>query len=282
LFRHLFLPALDGQGNVVFFASGYTGQEGIYLYSSSSGELKRVADRTTAIPRRTEAFLTFDARGGLSEGRIAFLGIDQSGLAGIYSDVSGTLDVVADKTGPLPGSSGNPPVFDRPSLDHGQIAFWQDSVGLYKWSAGLFQLLVARFDPIPDSTDAFLSVSAPVISQGNVAFFAEGINRAQSVWLHDGDLRLIADTETPVPNGIGTFVGFLGLFPALDGRNVAFVGEASPRVPDIRETGVYVSTGGSLELIADRRTAVPGSDETFFGFGGAVLDGTDVTPRPSP
>jgi hypothetical protein len=73
-------------------------------------------------------------------------------------------------------------------------------------------------------------------------------------------LLAIADEDTPVPFGSGTFVDF-GL-PVTAAGTVVFIGEQEGFVD-----GVYAAAGtGPLEVIADENSPVPGSELTFTGF----------------
>ena len=72
----------------------------------------------------------------------------------------------------------------------------------------------------------------------------------------------VADTDTPIPGGIGNFAFFQGNGPALDQGVVVFIGFDSDR-----QTGVYQWVDGALSVVADTNTIVPGKSETFGGFG---------------
>ena len=69
-------------------------------------------------------------------------------------------------------------------------------------------------------------------------------------------LRIIADTDTPVPGqGGGTFAGFFqltGVDPDISGRNIVF-GGCCP-------TGVYGWFDGELRVIANLDSTFPGTD----------------------
>ena len=93
-------------------------------------------------------------------------------------------------------------------------------------------------------------------------------------------LLLIADTDTPVPGGTGTYSLFHDA-RAVDGDRVAFL--ASDGAGD---SGVYAWRSGNLRMLADRSTTVPGTTEEFTTFFDVALDVsrvsfTAVWPGPS-
>src|SRR5262249_34531032 len=69
----------------------------------------------------------------------------------------------------------------------------------------------------------------------------------------------IADTNTAIPGGVGTFAGFMGV--VLSGSNVAFWGSDFDT-----QTGYYADVGGGLQVVADENTPVPGGPGTFNAF----------------
>ncbi|MDA2921158.1 hypothetical protein MYX76_16985 [Desulfobacterota bacterium AH_259_B03_O07] len=81
--------------------------------------------------------------------------------------------------------------------------------------------------------------------------------------------RKVADTNTPIPGGTGTFLFFLHV-PSLDGGNVAFRGFGTSD-----QQGIYTDIGG-LSVVADKSTMIPGGTGTFTGFSEPSLDGGNV------
>ncbi len=72
----------------------------------------------------------------------------------------------------------------------------------------------------------------------------------------DGELRVIADTDTPAPGTTGTFAGFVT--PVISGDNVGF--GAGTNIGG----GIFAYVNGELQLIANRSTIVPGHEDTTF------------------
>jgi PEP-CTERM motif len=80
----------------------------------------------------------------------------------------------------------------------------------------------------------------------------------------------IADTNTAIPGGSGDFVSFGS--PSISGGNVAFSGADSNTQP-----GIYAYIGGTLVMIADTNTAIPGGSGDFASFGGrSSISGSNV------
>lgn len=82
--------------------------------------------------------------------------------------------------------------------------------------------------------------------------------------------ELVADTTTAVPNGTGTFSLFADARAFENGR-VAFIGYDSGS-----GSGIYVVRNGSLEMLVDTQTTVPGTGNTFTTFFDVALDGSLV------
>jgi len=79
--------------------------------------------------------------------------------------------------------------------------------------------------------------------------------------------RKVADTNTPVPGGTGTFTGFITTTAVIDRGNVAFTASAaSPRV------GVYTDIGGTLRQVATSNTVGPDGIRTFVSVYGPSID----------
>ena len=77
---------------------------------------------------------------------------------------------------------------------------------------------------------------------------------------------IVADTNTAIPSGTGSFSGF-GRAPSIDdNRNVVFCGIGAG------QQGIYTHSGSSLDMVADTSTLLPGQatgrTDTFTSFGG--------------
>src|SRR4030095_9281072 len=80
----------------------------------------------------------------------------------------------------------------------------------------------------------------------------------------------IADTQTAVPGGTGTFTIFADA-RAIGGGKVAFIGYDSALAP-----GIYSYQGGLLGVVADTHTTLPGTTDTFSDFFDVTIDGALV------
>ena len=77
----------------------------------------------------------------------------------------------------------------------------------------------------------------------------------------------IADTNTVVPGGTGTFRAFAA--PVLDGDDIGFLGFGTGA-----EQGIYTTIGGPLRAVADKGTSVPdGSGQFTFFTGPSIANG---------
>jgi hypothetical protein len=124
---------------------------------------------------------------------------------------------------------------------------------------------IADFDtPVPGDSGTLERISDVAYDDGSFAFRSlrlretgnrEGVYASFNL----GSVELIADMDTSVPQGEGTFRSFCGV--AIDGTNVAFVARG-----DGTQQGVYLARSGELQKIADYDTPVPGRTETFRRF----------------
>jgi hypothetical protein len=145
---------------------------------------------------------------------------------------------------------------------------------------------------LPDRTELFADFVAgesagPSISGGNIVFHgadAVGADTAGSKGIYagvytsiDGKLSTVADTETPIPGGFGTFTGFSAATISSD--SVAFLAFGANG-----QSGVYTTLGGKLKTVADTNSrelgvarelsftlvspiemTIPGRSNTFVG-----------------
>ena len=105
---------------------------------------------------------------------------------------------------------------------------------------------------------------APSIDGENVAFLALDTTFGHGYYTNvAGVLEQSVGENTPVPGGGGGILLLSGP-PALDGTSVAFKGQTASA------EGIYVADAGSIRLVADTNTLVPGGSETFVYFGGTL------------
>ncbi len=120
--------------------------------------------------------------------------------------------------------------------------------------------------PQPGGTGNFSTLGAPAISNGEVVFYGDrgGVHGDQGIYAAriGGVLRVVVDEHVRIPNDPnGTFFMRFANDPDIDHGRVAFVGlNAATPVPG----GVYISTGSSLDVVADTRTPHPNSSGNFL------------------
>lgn len=299
-------------GNVAFEGTnGLPGEQGFRrgIYTNIAGRLNVVADTDTPIPDGTGNFKGFGEVFGspsLDNGNVAFIGFDEFNTEeggynqeGIYTDIGGRLNVVADKNNPIfAGNEYN--LFNRPSLDDGNVAFGTtdqdypeppDKGGVYTNINGKLNVVADLNTPIPGSTDDFLGFFAPSLGDGNVAFTGgliapiEGQFAAGGVYTNiGGKLNVVADLNTSVPGGTGVLDG-TGTFkdtpyfgaPSLNGGDVAFWGGGSFDIFNgVLGGGIYTSIDGELNVVANRNTPVPDGIGTFEFINSPSLDNGKV------
>jgi hypothetical protein len=86
----------------------------------------------------------------------------------------------------------------------------------------------------------------------------------------------IADKNTPIPGGVGSFQSFGS--PSISGNNIAFQSYNFDNYGRLKHQGIYVSTGlnGALTKIADKNTLIPGGIGNFRTFGSQSISGNNM------
>ena len=113
--------------------------------------------------------------------------------------------------------------------------------------------------PIPGGTGNFTFLERPSLSNGTTAFVGLGSAGQIGVYKSNGTLEVVADTNTAVPLGTGGFISFEPApGPSISNGTVAFVGTGGGR------SGIYSSNNGTLEVVADTFTAIPGIPSLLF------------------
>jgi len=147
----------------------------------------------------------------------------------------------------------------------------------------IFTRIVDTNTSIPGRAENFTCFGQPSLKDKNVAFW--GKHRSQDgseligIYAHiNGTLKVIADKNSPIPEGIGNFRNFSE--PSFDGRHVAFVGYGSDS-----QTGIYANTGtsGTFHMLTSKNIPVPDRSGNSFAHissisidnGTVVFHGTD-------
>ncbi|GET38530.1 DUF7453 family protein [Microseira wollei] len=281
--------AID-KGNIVFGGSGNKpnplGGTDVYgIYTVIGGVLDRVIDQSTILPGDNSNFTTFGGGLSIKGNNVAFYGGSSFENVALFTNAGGTLQRVVDSSTPLPEVTSNldslsnaDVVFASSTSVDGTINNWRS--GIYTYTGGVIKKIV---DPatimLGGRTDLNFSAGQPLVDNDDIAFSVVSYSNQPSTAIYtivDGKVSLIADTNTPVPGGIGNFFNLAGLNVgsfnfgglSLDQGSVAFVGGdlvgfrefpgpiCSPRqfcpgpirFPEIRN-GIYTTLGGSLTRV---------------------------------
>jgi hypothetical protein len=240
----------------------------------------KVADTGTAIPGGSGNFTTFSAP-SISGSTVAFG--DGNGQ-GIYtgSASGGSLALVANLN---TGGTGSFTSFGVPTISGPTVAFVgakNSQVGIYigPASGGSLTKVVDLSSAIPNGSGNFITIGSPSISGSTVAFLGNG-SEQQGIYTASasgGSLARVADLNTAVPGGSGTFQLFGNTVPSISGSTVTFLGGFSNN-----QQGIYTgsASGGSVARVADFTTAIPGGSGNFTAFAGNApsISGSTVAFR---
>jgi hypothetical protein len=234
----------------------------------------KVADTTTSIPGVGAIFRSFSSP-SIDGNAVAFLGNDGpffSGNDGIYIDVDGSLDVVANVSTQVPGGVSNFDSFDLDvSIEGTDVVFIGETLspagsGVYVSVDGVgFETVADTDTQVPGSQGFFSGFLDASLSGGDVAFSGTGPSGNGVYTDVGGPLRVIVDPTTMYPGG-GTFPTFGNPTPSLDDGIVAFTSLNS----DNSRSSVFNDVGGTLVIVADEDTPVPGGQGTFSRIGAEV------------
>lgn len=255
-------------GTVAFDGAG-KGQQAS-LYSSTNGRLILALPVGAAIPSTGGNFTGFSMPAPAQQA-LLFVGTGSLGTDGVYVKSGEILKRVADTSTPVPSGSGNFKSFNGGiAFDvQGAIAFAATdsagNLGVYASSfpAGGVAMIANSSTPIPGGSGTFDNFSSPSVNAYGAAFFASRTgNPPVGVGLYlsrNGALSILANTQTPVPGMGGTFSAFGA--PEISGTSVAFHAQGTTG-----SDGIYLASGGSVSVVADLTTPVPGGSGTFQTF----------------
>lgn len=226
-----------------------------------------VADTSTPIPAGSGNFTNVFGPdlAVLSDGNVAFRGRGMNQQDGIYAQINGVLEVIADTSTPIPGGTGTFSTglsfgFSVPSIDGEDVAFGGDDStvsqrGVYARIGGVLQVIADKTSRPPGAAFPFSTLGGASLDNGMLSFwaFVPAAPILEGIYLGGPTgFSKIVDENTFIPGGGGRFVGFVSL--AQHGRgNVAFFGYDSTFA-----SGLYVSNGGALQVIANKNTPIPG------------------------
>ena len=243
--------------------------------------LVAIAVHDDLAPGGTGDFSSFGQLDGVSpaiDGENMAFGAVTDTSAGIYAYIDGELVVVADTTMTMPGFTerfGFPAIAGSgPSISGRNVVFTSRLPGpgekIWLWKNGEFQLIADNTTPVPFGDGTFRTFkggrgASPSVSGENVAFRGTWpadapVIEGQGIYAYiNGEIRMIADTNTVVPGRTEKFVDFGSgtlegaASPSISGENVAFGGqwiEQSRNFEGSNRSGIYASINDKLILIA--------------------------------
>lgn len=275
-FLHGNSPALSGR-NIAFGAATPTGG----YYALIDGQLRIVMNTLMPVPVFGGTFgLSVNSSPAISGSNVAFLGFDAQG-SGAWVWRDGVLENVVHSGTPVPGKDDQFRSFSigegaTPAISGDNVAFVARTEsgggGIYAYIDGELRIIADLDTQVPglDAGRKFTNFgnlygASPDISGANVVFEASsGFDHSGLFAYIDGQLRVIAATGTPKPEGgapfCGTTFGGFSLIPrprpSISGENVAFT----------TGCGIYAYINGEIRRIADRDTVIPGTTTTMGGF----------------
>jgi hypothetical protein len=288
--------SLEGQ-NVAFLGrdnTQFSDQEAIF--TNIGGSLNVVADRNTPIPGGRGNFSRFALNPSLSNGNVAFVGRDSnflqrdpSGQEGVYTNIGGSLNVVADTNTSIPGGNGKFTYFEDASLDNGSVAFIGQQgnsslisdIGIYTNIGGSLNVVADKTSSVPGGTGTFGYFDGLSFKSGHVAFRAFGSGGETGIYTNiGGSLNMVADTNTLIPGETGTFNWFA--LPSFDGQNVAFLGSMyDDFYSGSGYRGIYTNLGGSLTKVIDLKDSLDGKTLKYLDISRQGLSGDAIAFRAS-
>jgi hypothetical protein len=138
--------------------------------------------------------------------------------------------------------------------------------------AGLvFTKIADTSTAIPGGSGTFSSVDGAAIDGNTVLLNGIGAGGQYGAYMATigGSLSTVADTNTAIPGGTGNFSTVAGT--TISGNTVTFFGSGSGS-----QSGIYTSTGGTLDNIVDKNTLIPDGTGHFTGFIGYTSSGSTV------
>lgn len=194
-----------------------------------------------------------------------------------------SFEVVADDTTQWPGSTDLLNGFQEPAYDGTTVAFWGARTG----EGGIFVARDGNLEIIADTSmaeprsgiDTFEVFGAPALDGNGVAFHSYAPNFGGIYTSIDGNLAVVADNQTPIPNGSNSFSNFSD--PVFSDGVTAYTGTGWNQ-----QRGIYADFGGEIGMVVDKTTVAPNAGGALFDdFGAPNLVSSRIVFRgrtPSP
>lgn len=254
-------PAV-GVGNVTFTGAADHARcycRGIYNWHADEG-LTIVADPSTPDPGGygyLDEFFTVSRDGG----SLGFTAWTSMCTHGVYVSTNiGDIALVANWDTKIPGGEGAFSAFGfHVTVGEGIVAFTGGTSDHKQWGVYASQAGVTKIadknTSIPGGTGMFTDFGDwPSTDGGCVAFYGEqiGVGQIDQKGIYTnlgGQLRVVADLNTPIPDGTGSFTAFRSLLwpgMGIDNARVAFRGEGPGG-----QVGIYCEINGQLIKVID-------------------------------
>jgi len=271
-------PAISG--NAIVFGGGGL-ETGSGLYRAHGGSIQTLVDTSTPVPEGEGNFAGISEYASSDQG-VAFIGYDSNFQSAVFLANGGLQKIGPADFDPDSYYELRELAMDGQNVVYGGAPYALDGQlppTLFLFDGNSTQTAISSGTPIPGTEDqTFTEFSSPALSGDNLAFVGSNFTRGggpddlygiYTVSLTDQTLQVIADANTPVPEGEGTFgqYGLGGGYPSIDEE-----GKASFTA----RTGIYRSVDQTLSRVVDQNTLIPGTAQTFNTFDRSVIQGNRI------
>jgi len=304
-------PVLNDAGQTAFrgvlTGMGVGNSNDSVIWSEGGGTLALVARKGNGVPGTSANFFSFGDPVLNGAGQTAFvgfltgLGVGDSNNAGIWSEGSGSLALVARAGSKAPGTDANFSIFGSPVLSGlGHTAFWgritgsgvsfSNNEGVWSEGDGTLALVARKGNRAPGTSGNFTGFNSPVLNtSGQIAFSGSltgsGVNDSNDIGIWStggGTLALVARAGDGAPGTSANFSDFdTGIFRLAfnDAGQTAFLGILSGTgLNSNNRSGIWSERNGPLALVARAGNRAPGTSANFSGFPSTpVLNGAGQT-----
>ena len=231
----------------------------------------KIADNTTLMPGGAANFAQLNTPVMDHSGNLAFLGVG-SVNNGIYRWSAGALTRVADLSTPIPLGSGNFTQFGQPTISSGKLAFrglGNSQDGIYSFVSGALGKVLGKGTARPDG-GTITALSDPAMQNSTLTFMDTGNPMDVHAYAYSGGtITPVVAMSAAIPGGTGSFDAGLDI-PMTDGSAYWFVGKG------VGQFGIYKKSGGTISVVLDKNSTVPGTATTFGYAGGLSQDGANL------
>jgi hypothetical protein len=225
------------------------------------------------MPGSTETF-EWLAEPIIDAGNVAFAGGNRAiSQNGIYTDLGGSVRVVADPNTPVPGGTGtfNFLPDEDFGINNGVVAITAGAtspgtLGVYADINGTLSVIADGNTPAPDGSGNFDIASFSGMNGSDVAFSAFNATVDGEFLNSGGTITSIIDSDTLIPGSTETFSFPYGEVDVAAGTYVIVSG------PDYSQTGLYSNVGGTLHLVAEIGDLTPDGAGNFTFFDNLAVD----------